>query len=81
MVVDEKNNQIIPNHFIQKMALEGYSRLWALDEKEREWWNAWVKKYKETNPTILEQLAKFALGAQGAGGSSTGVGAVTVTEQ
>ena len=49
MVVDEKNNQIIPNHFIQKMALEGYSRLWALDEKEREWWNAWVKKYKETN--------------------------------
>ena len=59
------------------MAIEGYSRLWALDEKEREWWNAWVKKYKETNPTILEQLAKFALGAQGAGGSA-GVGTPVV---
>tara|TARA_Y100001951_G_scaffold103232_1_gene111603 strand:- start:165 stop:1343 length:1179 start_codon:yes stop_codon:yes gene_type:complete len=81
MVVDDAGKQIIPNHFIQKMALEGYSRLWALDEKERAWWNAWVEKYKETNPSIMEQLAKFALGAQGAGGSSTGVGAVTVTEQ
>jgi len=81
MVVDEENNPIIPNHFIRKMAIEGYSRLWALDEKEREWWNAWVKKYKETNPTTLELLAKFALGAQGAGGSATGVGQVTVTEQ
>jgi len=77
MVVDEENNPIIPNHFIRKMAIEGYSRLWALDEKEREWWNAWVKKYKETNPTILEQLAKFALGAQGAGGSA-GVGTPVV---
>ena len=81
MVVDDKGKQIIPDHFIQKMALEGYSRLWALDEKERAWWNAWVEKYKETNPNIMEQLVKFALGAQGAGGSSTGVGAVTVTEQ
>jgi len=81
MVVDDKGEQIIPDHFIQKMALEGYSRLWALDEKERAWWNAWVEKYKETNPNIMEQLVKFALGAQGAGGSSTGVGAVTVTEQ
>ena len=78
MVVDDKGKQIIPNHFIQKMALEGYSRLWALDEKERAWWNAWVEKYKETNPTILEQLAKFALGAQGAGGSATGVGTPVV---
>jgi len=78
MVVDKEGNQIIPDHFIKKMAIEGYSRLWALTDEERPWWNAWVKKYKATNPTLLEQLVQFTLGAQGAGGSSTGVGTVIV---
>ena len=66
--VPDSKKQFIPHTFIQKMAVEGYGRLWALTPEERTWWNAWVDKYKEVNPDAMDRLIQ-ALGGGGTGGS------------
>ena len=66
----DSKEQFIPNTFIQRMAVEGYGRIWALNPEERKWWNAWVDKYKEVNPDSMAQLVQ-ALGVVTGGSGAT----------
>ena len=68
--VPTSKEQFIPNTFIQRMAVEGYGRIWALNPEERKWWNAWVEKYKEVNPDAMTQLIQALGGGTGGSGAT-----------
>ena len=70
MVGEEEGVEPLPIEFIRKVIQSGFSAIATLDADEQAHWNAWVKKYKDTNPNglalLVEELRGGRTGSSGA---------------
>ena len=70
MVGEEEGVEPLPIEFIRKVIQSGFSAIATLDAAEQAHWNAWVKKYKDTNPDAMTQLIQALGGGTGGSGAT-----------